>query len=237
MYEATLIIDADAGVLALREDEHVANELALRAWREWKDSGSCSSAFETLDMDMVDDYIRSQSVDPYFLDFYDFVAERNILFGVTTQRLGRILETILRREGLQGIPIFANKLDVEPFIIRLSFPHFKLLGCDRCPSCNVFHLRRFRRPGVPLIFVGDKESDLCSCAEADLVFARNGLHRRLEKEGIAHTRFEHLRDVERKLMNMIMSGEMAKLPLKTTELLSPPPVDEDGNLRAPESRS
>ena len=57
------------------------------------------------------------------------------------------------------------------------------------------------------------------------------------KEGIEHTRFEHLRDVERKLMNMIMSGEMAKLPLKTTELLSPPPVDEDGNLRAPESRS
>jgi len=237
MYEATLIIDADAGVLAVREDSHPANELALRAWKQWKASGSCSSAFETLDMDMVDDYIRSQSVDPYFLDFYDFVTDRNILFGVTTQRLGRIVETILRREGLQGIPVFANRLDVEPFTIRLSFPYYKVLGCDLCPSCNAYHLRRFRRPGVPLIFVGDKEHDVCSCVEADLVFARNGLHRRLAREGVAHHRFEHLRDVERKLMNMIMSGELGELPRKDIDLLSPPPVDADGKLRAPGSRS
>ncbi len=237
MYQATLIIDADAGVLALREDTHVANELALRAWKEWKESGSCSSAFETLDMDMVDDYIRSQSVDPYFLDFYDFVSERKILFGVATQRLGRIVETILRREGMNGVPVFANKLDVEPFTIRLSFPHYKVLGCDLCPSCNVYHLRRFRRPDAPLIFVGDKEHDFCSCVEADLAFARNGLHRKLEREGVEHIHFEHLRDVERTLMNMIMSGELAELPRKEIELLSPPPVDADGKLRGPESRS
>jgi 2-hydroxy-3-keto-5-methylthiopentenyl-1-phosphate phosphatase len=237
MYKATLIIDADAGVLAMREDTHVANELAYRAWKEWKNSGSCSSAFETLDMDMVDDYIRSQSVDPYFLDFYDFVSERRILFGVATQRLGRIVETILRREGLGGVPVFANKLDVEPFTIRLSFPHYMVLGCDLCPSCNVYHLRRFRRPDAPLIFVGDKEHDLCSCLEADLVFARNGLHKRLEKEGIEHHSFEHLRDVERKLMNMIMSEELSELPRRKVDLLSPPPVDEDGKPRVPKSRN
>ena len=63
MYQATLILDADAGVLAVPEAEHVANELALRAWKNWRESGSSSSAFETLDMDMVDDYIASQSVD------------------------------------------------------------------------------------------------------------------------------------------------------------------------------
>jgi len=237
MYAATLIIDADAGVLAMREDSHVANELAFRAWKEWKASGSCSSAFETLDMDMVDDYIRSQSVDSYFLDFYDFATERKILFGVATQRLGRIVETILRREGLGGIPVFANKLDVEPFTIRLSFPHYNVLGCGLCPSCNVYHLRRFRRPDAPLIFVGDKENDLCSCLEADLTFARNGLHRKLVGENVEHIRFEHLRDVERKLMNMIVSGELAKLPRRRTDLLSPPPVDADGKPCAPRSRN
>ena len=219
MYKATLIIDADAGVLAMREDKHVVNELALRAWKEWKDSGSCSSAFETLDMDMVDDYIRSQSVDPYFPDFVDFASERKILFGVTTQRLGRIVETILRREGLEGIP------------------DFKVLGCDLCPSCNVYHLRRFRRPDAPLIFVGDKELDLCSSLEADLSFARNGLHRRLEQEGVEHLHFEHLRDVERQLMKLMVSGELDKLPRKKRDLLSPPPVDADGKPLAPESRS
>lgn len=237
MYQATLIIDADAGVLAEREDDHVANELALRAWMNWRESGSSSSAFETLDMDMVDDYIASQSVDPYFPDFMDFVNERRILFGVTTQRLGRIVETILRREGLDGIPIFANKLDVEPFTIRLSFPYYNVLGCDLCPSCNLYHLRRFRRAGVPLIFVGDKEADLCPCLEADLVYARNGLHRRLEAEGIPHRTFHHLRDIETELMRMIVEDELPALPREERELLSPPPVGPDGRPLEPRSRS
>jgi len=228
MYQATLIIDADAGVLAEREGEHVANELARRAWQHWRESGSSSSAFETLDMDMVDDYIASQSVDPYFPDFMDFVNERRILFGVTTQRLGRVVETILRREGLEGIPVFANKLDVEPFTIRLSFPYYNVLGCDLCSSCNLYHLRRFRRAGVPLVFVGDKEEDLCPCLEADLVYARNGLQRRLEKANIAHRRFGHLRDVERDLMGMLVDGELEQLPRKERDLLSPPPVGGDG---------
>ena len=237
MYQATLILDADAGVLAVPEAEHVANELALRAWKNWRESGSSSSAFETLDMDMVDDYIASQSVDPYFPDFMDFTNERRILFGVTTQRMGRIVETILRREGLEGIPVFANKLDVEPFTIRLSFPYYKVLGCDLCPSCNLYHLRRFRRADVPLIFVGDKEADLCPCLEADLVYARNGLQRKLEANGIPHRKFNHLRDVESELMRMMVDGELSELPRREREMLSPPPVGPDGLPLAPESRS
>ncbi|MDP6796255.1 MAG: hypothetical protein QGG33_00320 [Candidatus Krumholzibacteria bacterium] len=237
MYQATLIVDADAGVLAEREDYHAANELAQRAWQQWRDSGSSSAAFETLDMDLVDDYIRSQRVDPYFPDFLDFISERDILFGVTTQRLGRIVETLLRREGLEGIPVFANQMEVEPFTIRLRFPYYNVLGCDLCPSCNLYHLRRFRRPGVPLVFVGDKVQDYCTCLEADLIFARNGLARKLRNEGVEHQPFLHLRDVERSLMRHMMNGDLERLPRKEMDLLSPPPIGEGGKQDGQATRS
>ncbi len=214
MYKATLICDADTGVLAVREDDHPANELALRAWQQWRGKGSSSAGFEQIDMDTVDDYIRTQSVEPYFPDFHDFIYEQRILFGVVTQRMGRIVETILRREGLERIPVFANQIEVEPFTIRLRFPYFNVLGCQDCPSCNLYHLKRFRRPGAPLIFVGEKGSDVCTAASADLVFARGELRKRLDEEGIAYEPIGHLRDVERILQRMIMKGDLEKLPRK-----------------------
>ncbi len=214
MYKATLICDADTGVLAVREDEHPANELALRAWQQWRGKGCSSAGFEQIDMDMVDDYIRTQSVEPYFNDFHDFIYEQRVLFGVVTQRMGRIVETILRREGLERIPVFANQIEVEPFTIRLRFPYFNMLDCPDCPSCNLHHLKRFRRPGAPLIFVGEKGQDLCTAAAADLVFARGELRCRCEAAGIAHEPIHNLRDVERILERMILKGELEALPRK-----------------------
>ena len=87
MYKATLICDADVGVLASREDKHPADDLALRAWQKWREKGSSSTTCENVDMDLVDDYIRKQTVAPFFLDFTDFIYEHNILFGVVTQRM------------------------------------------------------------------------------------------------------------------------------------------------------
>lgn len=214
MYKATLICDADTGVLAVREDDHPANELALRAWQQWRGKGCSSAGFEQIDMDVVDDYIRTQSVEPYFPDFHDFIYEQRILFGVVTQRMGRIVETILRREGLERIPVFANQIEVEPFTIRLRFPYFDVLDCQECPSCNLHHLRRFRRPGVPLIFVGEKGEDICTAASADLVFARGELRKRCEAGGMPHEPICHLRDVERILERMMMKGELERLPRK-----------------------
>jgi len=237
MYKASLLCDADTGVLAVREDDHPANALAERAWRDWREGGCSSAAFASIDMDAVDDYIRRQSVEPYFPDFYDFVDEQQILFGVFTQRMGRIVETILRRQGLERIPVFANQIDVEPFTIRLRFPYFNVLGCQDCPSCNLHHLKRFRRPGVPLIFVGEKGRDVCAAAAADLVFARGELRRRCEEGGLEHHAIHNLRDVERMLERLILTGELERLPRKDGADVKPFRLGANGCPDARESRS
>ncbi|MCB1162899.1 hypothetical protein KDL67_09460 [bacterium] len=237
MYKATLICDADTGVLAVREDDHPANELALRAWQQWRGRGCSSAGFEKIDMDVVDDYIHTQSVEPYFQDFHDFVYEHQILFGVVTQRMGRIVETILRREGLERIPVFANQIEVEPFTIRLRFPYFNVLGCGDCPSCNLHHLKRFRRPGVPLIFVGEKGQDVCAAAAADLVFARGELRKQCEANAVTHIPIKNLRDVERILERMILKGELETLPRKEGQEVTPFRPGADGTRGAQGSRS
>ena len=237
MYIATLICDADVGVLATREDKHPANELAHRAWQRWRDKGSSSMSCEDIDIDLVDDYIRTQSVQPYFHDFYDFMFEQKLLFGIVTQRMGRVVQTILRRHNLDRIPVFANHVEAEPFMIRLSFPHFNMLGCDHCPSCTLFHMKRFRRPGVPLIFVGEKDYDLCAASAADLVFARGELLSRCEKTGLNCEPIGNLRDVERILTRMICKGQLQDLPLRDVDSFTPLPPSSNGNRdgRAPRS--
>lgn len=212
MYKATLIVEADTGVLAIPEDAHPASHLAMRAWRRWRERGSSSAAIENLDLDVVDDYVRQQSLDPYFLDFLDFVYEQRILFGIVSQRLDRVVELILRRNGVERVPVFANRLEVEPFTLRLGFPYYNLLGCDLCPSCSLHHLRRFRRPNVPLIFVAEKAEDVCPAREADLVFARGALLEACRAEGLACEPFGSLRDVERILTRLIMKDELKGLP-------------------------
>jgi 2-hydroxy-3-keto-5-methylthiopentenyl-1-phosphate phosphatase len=228
MYKAALLCDADVGVLATREDNHPANELAYRAWQRWRENGSSSMNCD-IDLDVVDDYIRTQSVEPYFHDFFDFIFEQKLLFGIVTQRMGRIVETILRRQNLDRIPVFANHVEVEPFTIRLSFPHYNMLECDHCPSCNLFHMKRFRRPDVPLIFVGEKNYDLCAAASADLVFARGDLLERCRKEGVACEPIANLRDVERILTQMICKEQLQALPLRDLDQFSPLPPSPNGN--------
>ncbi|MCP4547784.1 MAG: hypothetical protein GY835_15085 [bacterium] len=225
MYKISLICDADSGVLATLEDAHPANELAYRAWRHWRDEGSSSAAFENIDMDVVDDYIQSQNVDPYFLDFHDFIMERKILFGVVSQRMGRIVETILRRKGLTHIPVFANGLEIEPFTIRLRFPHFNKLGCDYCPNCTLYHVKRFRRPDIPLVFVGEKSHDLCAARAADLVFARGELVQACNDHEVPYEQINNLRDVERILMRMMMKDQLKDIVLKNNDDILPIPPE------------
>jgi 2-hydroxy-3-keto-5-methylthiopentenyl-1-phosphate phosphatase len=222
MYKATLIVEADTGVLAMPEDAHPASHLAMRAWQRWRERGSSSAAIENLDLDVVDDYVRQQSLDPYFLDFLDFVYEQRILFGVVSQRLDRIIELILRRNGIERVSVFANRLEVEPFTLRLGFPYYNILGCDLCPSCTLHHLRRFRRPGVPLIFVAEKAADVCPAREADLIFARGALLEACRAEGLACEPFGSLRDVERILTRLIMKDELAGLPRRDPGAPDPP---------------
>jgi 2-hydroxy-3-keto-5-methylthiopentenyl-1-phosphate phosphatase len=63
---------------------------------------------------------------------------------------------------------------------------------DRCK-------RRSLPEGRPLVFVGDGYSDRCASLACDRVFARDGLARYLDAEGVAYEPFDTLLDVAAQL--------------------------------------
>ena len=49
--------------------------------------------------------------------------------------------------------------------------------------------------GEPYVYVGDGYSDRCAALAAERIFARDGLARHLDAQGVPHERFHDLHDV------------------------------------------
>jgi 2-hydroxy-3-keto-5-methylthiopentenyl-1-phosphate phosphatase len=99
-----------------------------------------------------------------------------------------LIEPVLRREGVD-LEVRANALDPLPGGWRVRFRDEAT-----CAACG----EPCKRGGLgdePFAYVGDGYADRCAALAAARVFARDGLASYLEARGIAHDRFEDLRDV------------------------------------------
>jgi 2-hydroxy-3-keto-5-methylthiopentenyl-1-phosphate phosphatase len=102
------------------------------------------------------------------------------------------IERAWRREGLTDTPLFAGELlddqvNGHGLQLHAAFGDCELCGPRACKGPIVDGLRR---PGDLVAAFGDGQRDLCMARSADLVFARSGLARSCEREGIAYVPFE-----------------------------------------------
>jgi 2-hydroxy-3-keto-5-methylthiopentenyl-1-phosphate phosphatase len=100
---------------------------------------------------------------------------------------------VLDREGVAA-RVIANTVAASPEGWRASFRPGAL-----CAVCG----QRCKRGAIelesPFIYVGDGISDRCVSLAATMVFARDGLARWLQEQGVAHEAFDDLDDVRRLL--------------------------------------
>ena len=96
---------------------------------------------------------------------------------------------MLGREGVE-VEVRSNFAYPSPDGWRIRFRHDGL-----CPVCGDRCKRRSLPEGRPLVFVGDGHSDRCASLECDRVFARDGLARYLDEQGVAYEPFDTLLDV------------------------------------------
>lgn len=99
-----------------------------------------------------------------------------------------LIEPILAREGITA-RVVANHIAAAPDGWRSTFAEGLL--CDVCGE-------RCKRAAVGLgafAYAGDGVSDRCVSLAAELRFARNGLARWLDEQGIAYKPFDDLFDV------------------------------------------
>jgi 2-hydroxy-3-keto-5-methylthiopentenyl-1-phosphate phosphatase len=142
----------------------------------------------TASLDEVRDFVlREARVRP---GFHELVERHEPLIISGTFR--ELIEPVLEREGV-SVELLANRVEARP-----DGWHVKLRDGATCSACGEGCKRAALPPGE-VVYVGDGYSDHCAALAASRVFARAGLARYLDEQGVAYTPFDDLHDVAAEL--------------------------------------
>ncbi len=127
--------------------------------------------------------------------FVEWCRSKNIPFVVVSDGLDKVIEYILRKNGIYADRIFANHL------IESSSGEFSLQASARprlagCQS-GVCKCQLVGQPGYRMVrvVIGDGRSDFCWSKEADLLYAKYKLIDHCQEEGIAYNAFDTFNDI------------------------------------------
>lgn len=158
---------------------------------------------------------KSLEIDPGFQEFHKWCIKETIPFNVISAGLKpilrRILDGALGEENAKHIDIVANDATISQDGSQWKpvWRHDTELGHDKARSINEYREiadQQANGEEVPLIvFIGDGVSDLPAANQADVLFARRGLH--LEEYCIAnkipYIGFDSFADVHREIENLM----------------------------------
>jgi HAD superfamily phosphoserine phosphatase-like hydrolase len=120
--------------------------------------------------------------------FHELVARHPTT--IVSSNFRQLIEPILEREGVQ-LEVRANEVEWHPDGWRATFP-----TGETCGTCG----EPCKRAALPerngaVAYVGDGWSDRCAAQLADRIFARAGLARYLDEQGIAYEPYDDLHQV------------------------------------------
>jgi 2-hydroxy-3-keto-5-methylthiopentenyl-1-phosphate phosphatase len=123
--------------------------------------------------------------------FREFAREHRPV--ILSSGFRELIDPVLERERVE-LEVHANRLDARPDGRRAIWR-----DDAQCPECG----EACKRGGLPrasdVVYVGDGYSDRCAARAADRVFARDGLARYLDAEGVAFEPFSDFNALRRAL--------------------------------------
>jgi 2-hydroxy-3-keto-5-methylthiopentenyl-1-phosphate phosphatase len=128
--------------------------------------------------------LENARVRPGFRELVDLARSRGWNVLVLSSGFHELIEPVLRREQVD-VEVVANRLDPDP-------SGWRVLWRDEtvCPVCGEACKRRALPAAGRIIYVGDGFSDRCAALASDRVFARKGLARYLDEQGVAYEPFD-----------------------------------------------
>ena len=227
-----ILCDFD-GTISLEDTTDVLLEnFGIMGWQaleqDWLDgrigSRECMGAqIALLDVSRETLYRRlaEMEIDPSFKDFVALANRYGTATQIVSDGLDSAIEFILKRNGVEHLPVFANQL-IEERDNRwsLAFPYaddqcLKASGnckCARAASVKITPQLTSQR----ILYIGDGSSDFCVSNRVDLVLAKDKLIDYCREQRIAHYPIQNFDDAIA-LLPEILSTES----LETSKPVSP----------------
>jgi 2,3-diketo-5-methylthio-1-phosphopentane phosphatase len=199
------IIDFDGTVAPTDTVDALLERFADPEWRrieeQWVagriNSQQCMAAqlgLVTADRAVLEEFLRSVTIDPAFPAFVRYVR-RFADLAVVSDGLDYPIRHAMQRHRIP-IPIYANQLGFRSRGLDLCFPHADAAcevksGVCKCAVARSVDAGR----ALPVVLIGDGQSDRCIARSADYVFAKGSLRKYCEEADIIHTPFESFSDV------------------------------------------
>lgn len=172
------------------------------AWREWERAWAQGEipASECLRLQVENlrvsretlfEHLSGVRIDPAFAGIVSWARDQGAPLAIVSDSFVPVIGQVLRSNGIEGVPIFANELEFGArgrLVTRFPF-------CDpavpRSANAKARHLAPYRGRST-IVFAGDGRSDLDAALCADVVFAKDALARELLAHGTLFQRFDTL---------------------------------------------
>ena len=208
-----LIVDFDGTVSLEDTTDLILQKFAEPEWQDVEDEwlagriGSRECMTRQVDLLRVtpaklDAFIDTIRIDWHFKSFVRQCQRLELPLTIVSDGLDHVIRSVLRRAGLDNLPIAANHLEhAGGDRWRLSSPHgsnacLALSGTCKCAVSA-------QRQGLLTLVIGDGRSDRCVAQQADFVFAKSGLVRFCEDKQLPFQPFADFAHASRLLSNLI----------------------------------
>ena len=216
-------IDFDGTVINTDITDAIIKEFARPEWehaeRLWEDGKIGSRDCLANQMSLIDApiedllaYTGDFAIDNSFISFIEFLRKFRIPHAIISDGFKVFIERLLADAGVNGVPVYANRLTYEKGSVKAVFPYTS----TKCSSGTCKCRTSEKVAGeLPVIHVGDGRSDFCLAEKAAYVFARGKLSSHCMKNGLAYSSFDNFNYIEKNLRLLIEHTAVPTRPLSS----------------------
>lgn len=166
----------------------------------------------------INEVLDSIQIDPYFIDVLNFAKQQQIAVKVVSDGLDYAIEYILKKYGINDLPIYANHL-LHDFDHgwRLAFPYANNACVKGSGNCKCALVKQHQPLTNSIIYVGDGASDFCVSNKVDVVFAKSKLISYCQENHIAYHPMQDFNDVLKLLPRFTQTHPFSKIAITLTD--------------------
>jgi 2,3-diketo-5-methylthio-1-phosphopentane phosphatase len=157
----------------------------------------CSS-IDSADEEKMSRFVDTIAIDSTFHGFVKFCKTNNFDLYVLSDGFDFYINRIFKRENLEGLTVFCNRLEIKENKLIPSFPYYDE-SCFTSANCKQNHVINNSSDDDFTVYIGDGNSDKHPAQFCDFIFAKHGLLKYCERERITYFPYENFNDVIKRL--------------------------------------